>query len=194
MLALGGALLLIPSKSLVLSFSALFVITIGAAATTPLITLLLMRAARPVLGAAFGMLGRMAARDVVATLSRTSVAIAALMIAISVTIGVGLMVGSFRQTVIQWLDQTLRRNGAPAPSTRRMLRLIVFSCMVLSCLVDVGLRLCAGHVLIQIRQARCLGNVLVVHALPALGHLPLAHKALGVREGVFDFQRGAFVN
>jgi putative ABC transport system permease protein len=50
----------------------------------------------------------MAARDVVATLSRTSVAIAALMIAVSVTIGVGLMVGSFRQTVIQWLDQTLR--------------------------------------------------------------------------------------
>src|SRR6266545_2180414 len=108
MLALGGALLLVPSKNLVLSFSALFVITIGAAATTPLVTLLLMRVARPALGAAFGMLGRMAARDVVATLSRTSVAIAALMIAISVTIGVGLMVGSFRQTVIQWLDQTLR--------------------------------------------------------------------------------------
>jgi putative ABC transport system permease protein len=108
LLALGGALLLIPSKSLVLSFSALFVITIGAAATTPLITLLLMQVARPVLGAAFGMIGRMAARDVVATLSRTSVAIAALMIAMSVTIGVGLMVGSFRQTVIQWLDQTLR--------------------------------------------------------------------------------------
>ncbi len=50
----------------------------------------------------------MAARDVVATLSRTSVAIAALMIAVSVTIGVGLMVGSFRQTVVQWLDVTLR--------------------------------------------------------------------------------------
>ena len=108
LLALGGALLLIPSQSLLLSFSALFVITIGAAATTPLITVLLMRVARPALGAAFGMLGRMAARDVVATLSRTSVAIAALMIAVSVTIGVGLMVGSFRQTVIQWLDQTLR--------------------------------------------------------------------------------------
>jgi putative ABC transport system permease protein len=108
LLALGGALLLVPSQSLILSFSALFVITIGAAATTPLITLLLMRVARPALGAAFGMLGRMAARDVVATLSRTSVAIAALMIAVSVTIGVGLMVGSFRQTVIQWLDQTLR--------------------------------------------------------------------------------------
>jgi putative ABC transport system permease protein len=108
LLGLGGALLAIPSKSLLLSFSALFVITIGAAAITPLATLLLMQVARPALGAAFGLLGRMAARDVVATLSRTSVAIAALMIAISVTIGVGLMVGSFRQTVVQWLEQTLR--------------------------------------------------------------------------------------
>lgn len=108
LLALGGALLAVPSKSLVLSFAALFAITIGAAALTPLVTLLLMRAARPAMGALFGLLGRMAARDVVATLSRTSVAIAALMIAVSVTIGVGLMVGSFRQTVVQWLDASLR--------------------------------------------------------------------------------------
>jgi putative ABC transport system permease protein len=108
LLALGGALLAVPSKSLLLSFGALFAITIGAAAITPLATLLLMRVARPALGAAFGLLGRMATRDVVATLSRTSVAIAALMIAVSVTIGVGLMVGSFRQTVVEWLDQTLR--------------------------------------------------------------------------------------
>jgi putative ABC transport system permease protein len=50
----------------------------------------------------------MAARDVVASLSRTSVAVAALMIAVAVTIGVGLMVGSFRTTVIRWLDTTLR--------------------------------------------------------------------------------------
>jgi putative ABC transport system permease protein len=91
----------------VLSFSALFAITIGAAALTPLVTLLLMQLARPAMGRAFGLLGRMAARDVVATLSRTSVAIAALMIAVSVTIGVGLMVGSFRQTVVRWLNATL---------------------------------------------------------------------------------------
>ncbi|HJZ49220.1 MAG TPA: FtsX-like permease family protein, partial [Roseiflexaceae bacterium] len=108
MLGLGATLLAVPSNSLLLSFGALFAITLGAAALTPLATLLLMRLARPALGAAFGLLGRMAARDVVATLSRTAVAIAALMIAISVTIGVGLMVGSFRHTVVQWLDQTLR--------------------------------------------------------------------------------------
>ncbi|HEY3228217.1 MAG TPA: FtsX-like permease family protein [Roseiflexaceae bacterium] len=122
LLALGGALLAIPSKSLVLSFVALFAITIGAAAFTPLVTLLLMRATRPVLGALFGLLGRMAARDVIATLSRTSVAIAALMIAVSVTIGVGLMVGSFRQTVVAWLDASLRSDiyvSAPSPASNR---------------------------------------------------------------------------
>jgi putative ABC transport system permease protein len=108
LLAVGGVLLAIPSKDLVLSFMALFAITFGAAALTPLVTLALMRVAWLVLGRAFGLLGRMAARDVVATLSRTSVAIAALMIAVAVTIGVGMMVGNFRQTVVQWLDATRR--------------------------------------------------------------------------------------
>jgi putative ABC transport system permease protein len=122
LLALGGALLAIPSKSLILSFVALFALTFGAAALTPLVTLLLMRAARPALGALFGLLGRMAARDVTASLSRTAVAIAALMIAVSVTIGVGLMVGSFRHTVVQWLDGSLRSDvyvSAPSLSSNR---------------------------------------------------------------------------
>lgn len=106
--AAGVALLLLPSTSLVLSFGGLFLITLGAAALTPLLTLGLMRLARAPLGRLGGLLGRMAARAVVASLSRTSVAIAALMIAVSVTIGVGLMVGSFRQTVAQWLGTTLQ--------------------------------------------------------------------------------------
>jgi putative ABC transport system permease protein len=54
-----------------------------------------------------GVLGRMAPRSVTGTLSRTAVAIAALMVAVSVTVGVGLMVGSFRGTVVTWLGQTL---------------------------------------------------------------------------------------
>ncbi len=123
LLLLGMGLLLIPSQSIVLSFGALFCITIGAAALTPGMTLVLMHAVRPLLGRAMGLLGRMAARDVVATLSRTSVAIAALMIAVSVTIGVGLMVSSFRQTVIQWLDATLQADiyvSAPGQSATRV--------------------------------------------------------------------------
>jgi putative ABC transport system permease protein len=50
----------------------------------------------------------MAPRDVINALSRTGVAIAALMVAVSVTIGVSLMVGSFRYTVITWLEETLQ--------------------------------------------------------------------------------------
>lgn len=93
--------------SLVFAFAALFAIVIGAALLTPLLTVGLMALLRPGLGAAFGLLGRMATRDLVGALSRTAVAVAALMVAISVTIGVGIMVGSFRQTVIAWLEQSL---------------------------------------------------------------------------------------
>jgi putative ABC transport system permease protein len=123
LLALGLGLLAIPSRSLPLSFGGLLAITIGAAAVTPLATLLLMQLARPVLGRLFGLLGRMAARDVVASLSRTSVAIAALMIAVSVTVGVGLMVGRVRQTVVRWLDDTLRADiyvSAPSLAGNRV--------------------------------------------------------------------------
>lgn len=123
LLGAGGALLAIPSRSVVLSFVALFAITIGVAALTPLATLLLMRLLHPLLGRAFGLLGRMAARDVSAALSRTSVAIAALMIAVSVTIGVGLMVGSFRQTVVAWLNTTLQADifiSSPGLSATRI--------------------------------------------------------------------------
>ena len=50
----------------------------------------------------------MAPRNVVNSLSRTAIAVMALMVAVSVTIGVSLMVGSFRHTVQAWLAQTLQ--------------------------------------------------------------------------------------
>ncbi len=68
---------------------------------------MLLRLLAPVTGAAFGVLGRMAPRSLTGALSRTVVAIAALRVAVSVTIGVGLMVDSFRSTVVAWLGQTL---------------------------------------------------------------------------------------
>jgi putative ABC transport system permease protein len=111
----GGALLLLPTRSLVVSFVALFCFVVGASLATPAITVGLMRALRPALGRGFGLLGRMAARDVTAALSRTSVAIAALMVAVSVTVGVGVMVSSFRETVVAWLDSTLEADIYVSP-------------------------------------------------------------------------------
>lgn len=108
LIAAGGVLLLLPGENLIVGFAATFSVIIGFAMLTPLTTIVLMRGATPVLGRAWGLLGRMAPRDVVNTLSRTSIAVAALMVAVSVTIGVSLMVSSFRYTVQIWLAQTLQ--------------------------------------------------------------------------------------
>jgi putative ABC transport system permease protein len=104
----GIAALMIPSRDLILSFTATFAVIIGFALEAPLVTALLMRVSSKPLGSLWGSLGRMAPRDVVKSLSRTSVAVAALMVAVSVTIGVSLMVSSFRYTVVEWLEQTLQ--------------------------------------------------------------------------------------
>lgn len=120
MLALGGALLAIPAgggKGLIVSFAGLFAVILGAALLSPGATVALIRLLRPVMGSLFGILGRMAAGGVVASLSRTAVAIAALVIAVSATIGIGVMIDSFRGTVVRWLDATLRSDiylGTPS--------------------------------------------------------------------------------
>ncbi len=116
LLGLAGWLaLMVGGTSLVASFGGLFAIVIGLAMVTPVFTIAFMRIATKL---PFGILSRMAARTVVKAISRTSVAIAALMVAISVTIGVSLMIDSFRATVINWLDLTLVADiYVSAPST-----------------------------------------------------------------------------
>ena len=52
-------------------------------------------------------LGRMAVRETGASLSRTGVAAAALMAALSVTVAMGIMVDSFRRAVRDWLEAVL---------------------------------------------------------------------------------------
>jgi putative ABC transport system permease protein len=105
---LGTLLLALPTRSLLVSFAGTACAVLVFAVLTPLVTRFLMRALGPALGRIWGVLGRMAPRDVVTSLSRTAVALAALMVAVSVTIGVSLMVGSFRYTVSAWMDQALQ--------------------------------------------------------------------------------------
>lgn len=52
--------------------------------------------------------GRIAARSLEGTLGRTSVSIASLMIGIAMMVSLAIMIGSFRQTVMVWIDQTLK--------------------------------------------------------------------------------------
>ena len=55
---------------------------------------------RPIFGALNGLIGKMSVRGVVTELSRTSVAVAALVVAVAASVGVGVMVDSFRVTVV----------------------------------------------------------------------------------------------
>lgn len=122
LLCLVGAGLLIPDWHLAVAFAGLFAIVLGIALLTPGLTLLLMDALQRLLGRRLGILARMAPRDIIRSLSRTSVAIAALMVAVSVIIGVGVMIGSFRLTVEQWLDDVLQADifvSAPALGANR---------------------------------------------------------------------------
>lgn len=72
---------------------------------------------------AFSTLARMAIREVGASLSRTGVAAAALMTALSVTVAMGVMVDSFRRAVHDWLDSVLIADfyvAAPRNESGRM--------------------------------------------------------------------------
>jgi putative ABC transport system permease protein len=104
----GAAILTIPTRDLTISFTGTFAVIIGFAALTPFVTVMLMRILNAPLGKLFGLLGRLASRNVIRSQSRTAVAVAALMISVSVTIGVQVMITSFRTTVTLWLEQALQ--------------------------------------------------------------------------------------
>jgi putative ABC transport system permease protein len=108
LMLLGAGAQLYPSRSIPLSFFGLFLIVAGYALLVPGAATLLVRAIEPAASFAFGTPGKMAARSVPASQSRTGVAAAALVVAVSTTVGIGIMIDSFRHTVEDWLDQSLR--------------------------------------------------------------------------------------
>lgn len=114
--AAGLAALALSDTGLAPAFGGLFAIIMGCALATPLAVAGMMALLRRPAGAAFGVLGRLAAREVVAALSRTGVAASALVIAVSVTVGIGVMIASFRTTVVDWLDVTLRADVYVQPA------------------------------------------------------------------------------
>jgi len=127
-LTVGGGVLLALSfaalslTNLVIGFAGLFGIVVGFSLFTPLVALALMTLLRPLTGALFGVLGRSAPRSIIRSLSRTSVAVAALMVAVSVIVGVSAMVGSFRNNVQDWLANTIQADiliGPPSISANR---------------------------------------------------------------------------
>jgi putative ABC transport system permease protein len=103
------SLLLIESsgKSLAWGFVGLFGLIIGYSLIIPWFLRISLQVLQHVKRLHCHLLLRMALRGVQASLSRTALAIIALSVAVSATVGVSLMIASFRGSVATWLEHTL---------------------------------------------------------------------------------------
>jgi len=108
LIALGVLGLMVPGKSIPASFLFMFLLITGYALIVPGAFVWILRKIQPLLGRFTGILGKLAVRNLLGGLSRTGVATSALVIAVAATVGVGLMINSFRSTVETWLQSYLR--------------------------------------------------------------------------------------
>lgn len=119
LIGLGSALFLGLRGSLVLTFGAMMLVLIGLALLVPLVTDWTFRRLAKL---RTGLGARLALRGVSRHLSRTGIAVSSLMVALSVAIGVTLMIDSFRSTVENWLAVTLQSDlyiSSPASAGTR---------------------------------------------------------------------------
>ena len=114
-LAAGGILLILAglgiiglsARSMGIGFLALFLVIVGTALLMPLAVYGFATLTTPVFGRLFGTQGRLAARGITASITRSGLAVAALAVAVAATMGVSIMIGSFRTSVSDWLANTL---------------------------------------------------------------------------------------
>jgi putative ABC transport system permease protein len=97
----------ISSRRVYLGFAGSFGFLTGASLLTALALVVLSPALKRAFGRLGGLPGKMAAGNIHLNLGRTSVAVAAFMVALSMSIGLGTMIGSFRHSVERWLDRQI---------------------------------------------------------------------------------------
>ena len=92
---------------------------IGATAMiSPRVSLLVLGISGRWLAAPFGIIARIAARGLVASLGRTSVIVTAMAVATALIVGMAVMVGSFRETVVDWIEHRLQADFYVSPAGR----------------------------------------------------------------------------
>ena len=102
------ALLAVSGRNLVAGLTAVFLLILGFSSCVPFAVRHLSRWLEPAAHRLAGMPARLAIGGIASGLSRTGVAIVALAVALSATIGVSVMVDSFRGSVNRWLEQSLQ--------------------------------------------------------------------------------------
>ena len=108
-LALAGVLCLpqVSGRSPLLGFVAAGATLGGVALMVPLLLNGFARALRPLAERFGGIAGALAADNLRRALNRSSLVIAALLVSLALTIGMNVMVGSFRHTVADWINGTI---------------------------------------------------------------------------------------
>lgn len=104
---LSAMVLFVFQRSLVGGFIALFLMVIAYSLWMPGLTVAVLATLQP-WAQKLGTLPTMVLRGIRSSLSRMNIAIIALAIAVSATVGVGIMISSFRATVADWLALTLQ--------------------------------------------------------------------------------------
>jgi putative ABC transport system permease protein len=107
-LGISLALLAASSRHVYFGFASSFALLIGASLLVGLILILITPWLRWVLSRMAGLSGKVAAGNIRQNLGRTAVAVAAFMVALSMSIGLSSMIGSFRQSLIWWMGTQLQ--------------------------------------------------------------------------------------
>jgi putative ABC transport system permease protein len=107
-LAVSTVLLILPRTHIYVGFAGVFGFLIGVSLLTGSVLVAIHPGLRWVLGRVGRLPGKVAAGNIRQNLGRTAVAVAAFMVALSMSVGLGSMIGSFRQSLVWWMESQLQ--------------------------------------------------------------------------------------
>jgi putative ABC transport system permease protein len=108
LLGLSVILFLLPDTHIYVAFAGIFGFLVGLSLLTGLVLARVSPALKEGLTLLGKLPGKVAAGNIRQNLGRTAVAVAAFMVALSMSIGLGAMIGSFRQSLIWWMNTQLQ--------------------------------------------------------------------------------------
>jgi hypothetical protein len=102
----------------VAGYASAVTLVFGAAGLVPVVLFVAVRAARRLLPRLAGVSGELAAGNLSGAIPRVGISVAALSVSLAMMVAIAVMVGSFRETVVYWVSQTLKADLFVGPSTR----------------------------------------------------------------------------
>lgn len=118
MAAYGLSLLPPIGRRPVFAYAAALTLVVGAAFFVPAIMFGLARLSRTTLRRRLGVEGLLAHANLTSAIPRLSISVAALAVSLSMMVAIAVMIGSFRDTVVYWVGQTLQADLFIGPGVR----------------------------------------------------------------------------